>query len=53
MRESQGHLEGICAVDISPSLISCVTNAVMNEVRQWQKQPLEPFCGMVIFDVLM
>jgi Transposase, Mutator family len=40
-REIQGHLEEIYGVEISPSLISTVTDAVMDEVRAWQARPVE------------
>jgi hypothetical protein len=38
-REIQGHLEEIYGVEISPSLISTVTDAVLDEVRAWQSTP--------------
>ncbi len=41
-RDIQGHLEEIYAVEVSPSLISEVTEAVMEEVRAWQSRPLDP-----------
>jgi putative transposase len=40
-REIQGHLEEIYGVEISPSLISTVTDAVLDEVRAWQARPLD------------
>jgi putative transposase len=41
-REIQGHLEEIYGVEVSPSLISSVTDAVIEEVKEWQSRPLEP-----------
>jgi transposase-like protein len=41
MREIQGHLLEIYGSDVSPELISQVTDAVMDEVRAWQNRPLE------------
>jgi len=41
-REIQGHLQEIYQVEISPSLISEVTDAVWDEVQSWQRRPLEP-----------
>ena len=41
-REIQGHLQEIYSVDVSPSLISEVTDAVTEEVKTWQTRPLEP-----------
>lgn len=40
-REIQGHLEDIYKVEVSPTLISNVTEAVMEEVKRWQSRPLE------------
>jgi putative transposase len=40
-REIQGHLEEIYGVEVSPSLISTVTDAVLDEVRTWQSRPLD------------
>ena len=39
-REIQGHLEEIYGIEVSPALISNVTEAVIEEVKQWQKRPL-------------
>jgi len=51
-REIQGHLEEIYQVEVSPSLISEVTEGVMEEARAWQNRPLEPFYGVVFLDAL-
>ena len=51
-REIQGHLEEMYQVEVSPSLISEVTDAVMEEARAWQNRPLEPFYGVVFLDAL-
>ena len=40
-REIQGHLEEIYGVEVSPSLISTVTDGVLDEVRAWQTRPPE------------
>ncbi len=40
-REIQGHIEEIYGVEVSPTLISEVTEAVHEEVRQWQNRPLD------------
>ena len=52
-RDIQGHLEEIYAVEISPSLISEVTEAVMEEVRAWQSRPLDPVYPIVYLDALI
>ena len=51
-REIQGHLEEMYQVEVSPSLISEVTEGVMEEARAWQNRPLEPFYGIVFLDAL-
>lgn len=51
-REIQGHLEEIYQVEVSPSLISDVTDGVMELARAWQNRPLEPFYGIVFLDAL-
>ncbi len=38
-REIQGHLEEMYGVEVSPSVIATVTDAVMEEVRAWQNRP--------------
>ena len=47
-RENQGHIEDIYGVEASPSLISAITEAVMEEVAAWQNRPPEP-CGPIVF----
>jgi putative transposase len=51
-REIQGHLEEIYGVEVSPTLISNVTEAVQEEVRAWQNRPLEPIYPIVYMDAL-
>jgi putative transposase len=51
-REIQGHLKEIYGVEISPSLISEVTDAVVEEVQQWQSRPLEALYPIVYLDAL-
>lgn len=52
-RDIQGHLEEMYGVDVSPTLISEVTDAVMEEVRVWQNRPLEPIYMIVYLDALI
>lgn len=51
-REIQGHLEEIYGVEVSPTLISNVTEAVQDEVRAWQNRPLESIYPIVYMDAL-
>src|SRR5512135_2463992 len=52
VREIQGHLHELYGIDTSPDLISAVTDAVLDEVAQWQDRPLEPLYPLVFFDAL-
>ena len=52
MREIQGFLQDQYGVEVSPELISTVTDAVMTEVKTWQARPLEPMYPVVFFDAL-
>src|ERR1700684_880458 len=52
-REIQGHLEEIYGIEVSPTLISNVTDAVMEEVKLWQGRPLEELYPIVYLDALM
>jgi putative transposase len=52
-REIQGHLEEIYGIEVSPALISNVTEAVVEEVKLWQGRPLEELYPIVYLDALM
>lgn len=52
-REIQGHLEEIYKVEVSASLISEVTDAVLEEVKAWQNRPLESLYPVLFLDALM
>ena len=52
-REIQGHLQEIYGVEVSPSLISEVTDAVLEEVKGWQTRPLESLYPILFLDALM
>lgn len=51
-REIEGHLKEIYNVEVSPALISQVTEAVNEEVKLWQNRALEPIYGIVYLDAL-
>jgi putative transposase len=51
-REIQGHLREIYGLEISPDLVSAVTDAVLDEVAEWQNRPLEAFYPLVFLDAL-
>src|SRR5689334_8638538 len=46
-REIQGHLEELYGTEVSPTLISAVTDAVSAEAAEWQSRPLEPLYPVV------
>lgn len=52
-REIQGHLQEIYGVEVSPTLISNVTDSVLEEVRAWQSRPLDPLYPIVYLDALV
>jgi len=51
-RKIKEHLEEIYSVEVSPDLISRVTNAVLEEVREWQNRPLEKSYAIVYLDAI-
>ena len=50
VREIQGHLAELYGAEVSPDLISRVTDA--EEVREWQSRPLDAVYPIVFFDAL-
>ena len=52
VREIQAFLSEMYSVDVSPDLISRVTDEVMSEVTAWQSRPLESMYPVVFFDAL-
>ena len=51
-REIVGHLRELYGIEVSPDLISAVTDAVLDEIAAWQNRPLEPVYPVVFFDAL-
>jgi putative transposase len=52
VREIRGHLEELYGIDVSPDLISAVTDAVLEEVAEWQNRPLDACFPLVFFDAI-
>jgi putative transposase len=52
-RDIQRHLEELYGVDVSPDLISRVTDAVLDELNEWQSRPLESVYPIVYIDALV
>jgi putative transposase len=51
-REIVGHLRELYGIEVSPDLISAVTDAVLDEIAAWQARPLEATYPLVFFDAL-
>jgi putative transposase len=51
-RDIQGHLEDLYGTEVSPTLISSITDAVLEEVRTWQARPLASVYPILYFDAL-
>ncbi len=51
-RDIQGHLEEMYQSEVSPALISAVTDAVLQEVTVWQSRPLEAVYPIVYLDAI-
>jgi putative transposase len=52
VREIQSHLEEIYGTEVSPTLISSVTDAVMDEAKSWQARPLDALYPIVYLDCI-
>jgi len=52
VREIQAHLEEMYGAEVSPTLISTVTDAVMDEAKAWQSRPLDELYPIVYLDCI-
>ena len=52
VREIQQHLEEMYGAEVSPALISSVTDAVVEEVKAWQARPLDALYPIVYLDCI-
>ena len=52
-REIQAHLEELYGVEVSPTLISQVTDSVAEDVKLWRARPLDAIYPIVYLDALM
>ena len=52
VREIQGHLAELYGIEVSPDLISAVTDAILDEIAEWQDRPLEAVYPLIFFDAL-
>ncbi len=53
VREIQGHLAEIYGTEVSPELISKITDAVLEDAKRWQNRPLERLYPIVYLDALV
>lgn len=53
VRDIQGHLMDMYGVEVSPALISEVTDSIQEEVKAWQDRPLEELYPIVYLDAMM
>jgi len=52
-RDIQAHLQDIYGVEVSPDLVSNVTDAIINEVKEWQNRPLADIYPILYLDATM
>jgi putative transposase len=52
-RDIRAHLRDIYGVEVSPDLISRVTDGVLEELQEWQARPLDAVYPVVFIDALM
>jgi len=53
VRDVQDHLLEIYDIDVSPDLISKITDAVLEEAREWQARPLDPVWPVIFLDAIV
>src|SRR5262245_42408514 len=53
VRDIQTHLLDIYEIEVSADLISKITDAVLDEVREWQARPLEPVWPVIFLDAIV
>jgi putative transposase len=53
VRDIQAHLAEIYGVEVGHDLISRVTDAVLDDVREWQQRPLEDVYPILFLDALI
>lgn len=51
-RDIQSHLQEMYGVEVSPTLVSQVTDAIADEVKQWQNRPLDEVYPIVYLDAI-
>ena len=52
VRDIQAHLNQLYGVDVSPTLISNVTNRIMPVIKEWQSRPLQKAYAVLFLDAI-
>lgn len=52
VRDIQDHLNQLYGIEVSPTLISNVTNKLMPMIKEWQNRPLEQTYAIVFMDAI-
>ena len=52
-RDIHAHLAEIYGAEVSPALVSAVTNVVTDEITEWQNRPLDAFYAILYIDALV
>lgn len=53
VRDIQAHIAEVYQVEISPELVSRITDAVLPELREWQSRPLDPIYPILYLDAIV
>ena len=53
VRDTQAHLQEVYGVEVSPELISRVTDAILPELRAWQQRPLDAVYPILYLDAVV
>lgn len=51
-REIQDHLQNLYGIEVSPTLISNVTNKIVPLIKEWQNRPLQGVYAVVYMDAI-
>lgn len=51
-REIQDHLQNMYGIEVSPTLISNVTNKIVPMIKEWQNRPLQGVYAVVFLDAI-
>ena len=52
VRDIQAHLHQLYGIEVSPTLISNVTNRIMPVIKEWQSRPLQKTYAVVFLDAI-